>query len=118
MSDAKHTDKHTKTQECVPKRTETHGDLISRKAAIDAMGERPIVWVGFDYEIGQRNQYDMDKLAIETVPPAQPDTTQLAQEIWTKVCLITDTEDANIQHEVIHYGDLKKVFLEVLGWEI
>lgn len=47
-------------------------DMISRAAAIDALGERPMVWTDSDYEIAQRNQYDMDRLAIETVPSAQP----------------------------------------------
>ena len=47
-------------------------DLISRQAAIDALGERPMVWVGSDYELGARNQYDADVLALETVPSAQP----------------------------------------------
>ena len=45
-------------------------DLISRQAAIDALGERPAVWAGSDYEIAERNQWDSDKLAIETVPSA------------------------------------------------
>ena len=49
-------------------------DLISRQAAIDALGERPMVWTDDDhYALGERNQYDMDKLAIETVPSAQPE---------------------------------------------
>ena len=48
-------------------------DAISRQAAIDALGERPMVWVGSDYELGARNQYDADVLALETVPPAQPE---------------------------------------------
>ena len=48
-------------------------NLISRRAAIDALGERPFVWTGGDYELGCVNQYDLDKLAIETVPPAQPE---------------------------------------------
>ena len=48
-------------------------DLISRQAAIDAIGERPMVWVGSDYELGARNQYDADVLALETVPSAQPE---------------------------------------------
>lgn len=61
---------------------------------------------------------DLLEEAVKNQPSAQTDTTLLAQKIWTKVCLITDPEDANIQHEVIHYGDLKQVFLEVLGWEI
>lgn len=53
-------------------------DLISRKVAIEALGERPIVWTdNDDYVLGERNQYDMDKLAIETVPSAQPDGISL-----------------------------------------
>lgn len=48
-------------------------DLIDRQAAIDALGERPMVWVESDYELGARNQYDADVLAIETVPSAQPE---------------------------------------------
>ena len=50
-------------------------DLISRQAAIDALGERPMVWVESDYELGARNQYDADVLALETVPSAQPEIT-------------------------------------------
>ena len=46
-------------------------DLIDRQAALDALGERPMVWVGSDYGLGARNQYDSDRLAIETLPPAQ-----------------------------------------------
>ena len=49
------------------------GDMIHRQAAIEALGERPMVWVGSDYELGARNQYDADVLALETVPPAQPE---------------------------------------------
>ena len=48
-------------------------DCISRQAAIDALGERPMVWVESDYELGARNQYDADVLALETVPSAQPE---------------------------------------------
>lgn len=48
-------------------------DTISRKAAIEALGERPMVWVESDYELGARNQYDADVLALETVPSVQPE---------------------------------------------
>ena len=49
-------------------------DLISRQAAIDALGERPVVWDEWtnEYSLGQRNQYDSDLLAIETVPTIDP----------------------------------------------
>ncbi len=48
-------------------------DLISRAAALDALGERPVVWSdNDDYTLGARNQYDMDRLALETVPFVPP----------------------------------------------
>jgi len=47
------------------------GNLIDRQDAIDALGERPYLWTGGDYELGCVNQYDSDRLAIETVQPAQ-----------------------------------------------
>lgn len=53
--------------------TNMKDDTISRAAALDALGERPVVWSdNDDYTLGERNQYDMDRLAIETVPSAQP----------------------------------------------
>lgn len=56
-------------------------DLISRQAAIEALGERPIVWDEWtdEWTLGQRKQYDIDKLAIETVPSAQID------QLWIPV---------------------------------
>lgn len=56
-------------------------DLIDRYAAIDALGERPIVWTDDNqYALGERNQYDIDRLAIETLPPAQPD-----RSLWFRI---------------------------------
>jgi hypothetical protein len=49
-------------------------DCISRADALEALGEEPPVWTGSDYELGQRNQYDLDRLHLELVPSAQPKT--------------------------------------------
>ena len=57
-------------------------DTIYRQAAIDALGERPMVWAESDYELGARNQYDADVLALETVPPAQPDLSAYSDKLW------------------------------------
>jgi hypothetical protein len=48
-------------------------DLISRQAAIDAFGERPLVWDEWtdEFAVGLRNQYDYDVAAIKSLPPAQ-----------------------------------------------
>lgn len=57
-------------------------DLISRQAAIDALGERPMVWTDDDqYTLGERNQYDIDRLAIETLPSAQPEQRYTEEEL-------------------------------------
>ena len=56
-------------------------DCISRKAAIEALGERPMVWIGSDYELGAKNQYDADVLALKTVPSAQPYTDEDIQKL-------------------------------------
>ena len=48
-------------------------DLISRQAAIEALGERPMVLTGGDYELGKQEQYVRNLLAIENVPSAHPE---------------------------------------------
>ena len=56
-------------------------DLISRAAAIEALGERPIVWADDDqYTLGERNQYDIDRLAIGTLPSTQPEPCEYCNE--------------------------------------
>ena len=48
-------------------------DLISRQAAIDALGERPLAWTESEYETGLQNQWEADVDAIKAVPSAQPE---------------------------------------------
>ena len=49
-------------------------DLISRQAALDALGEEPEVWTGKDeYAQGLNNQWWHDVVAIKAVPSAQPE---------------------------------------------
>ena len=44
-------------------------DLISRDAAVKALGERPMVWGDVnEYELGRQNQFDEDYTAIMNVP--------------------------------------------------
>ena len=59
-------------------------ELISRAAALDALGERPLLWTNDNYYVlGERNQYDSDRLAIETVPSAQPPKEIPKRVLWT-----------------------------------
>ena len=48
-------------------------DLISRKLAIEALGEEPMVWNDDDaFALGKRNQWVCDVEAIKGVPSAEP----------------------------------------------
>ena len=51
-----------------------NSDLISRQAALDALGERPLVWDNWtdEYNLGLRSQYDADRNIIESAPAVTP----------------------------------------------
>lgn len=60
--------------------------LIDKQEAIKALGERPLLWTGGDYELGRANQYDADLAALQSTPTVQPSEADLsahglAQEI-------------------------------------
>ena len=48
-------------------------DLISRQAAIDALGEKPLAWTEGEYELGLQNQWQSDVDALNGLPSAQPE---------------------------------------------
>ena len=49
-------------------------DCISRQAAIDALGEKPLVWDDLsDFDLGKAAQWSDDVDAIKALPSAQPE---------------------------------------------
>ena len=50
-------------------------DLISRQAAIDALGEKPLAWTEGEYELGLQNQWQSDVDALNDLPSAQSEHT-------------------------------------------
>jgi hypothetical protein len=64
-------------------------DLISRQAAIDALGDEPEVWSGKDeYELGLNNQWHYDVNALKALPSAKPR--------WIPVTERLPEEDVNV----------------------
>lgn len=57
-------------------------DVISKQAAIDALGERPLAWTESEYETGLQNQWEADVDAIKAVPPAQPEIIRCKDCKW------------------------------------
>lgn len=72
-------------------------DLIYRQEAIAALGERPTLWIGSAYEVGSRNRFDMDRLAIDTVPSVDAIPVRRGKWVYeTKKILVDETDDGPV----------------------
>ena len=59
-------------------------DLISRQAAIDALGEKPLVWDDLsDFDLGKAAQWSDDVDAIKALPSAQPPKEIPKRVLWS-----------------------------------
>ena len=70
----------------MPSAIEQNYDVISRKLAIEALGEEPVVWNDDDaFALGERNQWECDVEAIKGVPSAEPESLSDAymKAVWT-----------------------------------
>ena len=56
-------------------------DYISRQAAIDALGEKPLAWTEGEYELGLQNQWQSDVDALNGLPSAQPEQRYTEEEL-------------------------------------
>lgn len=52
----------------------SNDDCISRRQAIEALGEQPLAWEHGEYEEGLIAKWESDMEAIKNLPPAQPET--------------------------------------------
>ena len=67
-------------------------DLISRQAAIDALGEKPLAWTEGEYELGLQNQWQSDVDALNDLPSAQPEIIHCKEcKFYTEMRLDLDT---------------------------
>lgn len=91
-------------------------DLISRQAAIDVLGERPVVWDEWadEYSLGQRNQYDADKLAIETVPSAQPTLYGYKIELLAYIARVMEKEGVTADYAVRTFDDMSRAIKMII----
>ena len=97
-------------------------DLISRQAAIDALGDKPLAWTEGEYELGLQQQWEADVNAIKALPSAQqwiPCSEKLPEKngrylvtrglkacnsIWNRVY-------------IVNYTDLMGLIAEKIWWE-
>ena len=82
-------------------------DLITRQAALDALGEEPLVWHEDDAgEVAERNQWRRDVAAIKALPSAQP---QRIKGRWIDDGLYSD----NFPHHAWHCSECEESVLEI-----
>lgn len=55
----------------VTEKGEKMNDIISRQAAIDALGDKPLAWTEGEYELGLQQQWEADVNAIKALSSAQ-----------------------------------------------
>lgn len=84
-------------------------DLISRQAAIDALGEEPPVWYDGEDEIAERNQWRRDVTAIKELPSAQPEVIHCCD------CVYYDPEHIEKDGVRYEYKDMTKDAFDILG---
>lgn len=90
-------------------------DLISRADAIDALGERPMVWTDDDqYTLGERNQYDRDRLAIETLPSAQPTLYGYKIEHLAYIARVMEKEGVTADYAVRTFDDMSRAIKMII----
>lgn len=82
-------------------------DLISRDAAVKAIGERPMVWDNWtdEYALGRQNQFDEDYTAIMNVPSEGDilvDLTMLEEErnYWKETALSYERTIAKLEKAI------------------
>lgn len=90
---------------------------ISRQAAIDALGEEPLVWHEDDAgEVAERNQWRRDVAAIKALPSAQrwiPCSKQMPEEKINQ-----NTQDFEFVLCSTTFGDVRPYkFGKPIGWE-
>jgi hypothetical protein len=86
-------------------------DLISRQAAIDALGEEPPVWYDGEDEIAERDQWRRDVAAIEAVPSEEPNPycpmagrrcdTRGKEFVWCLTCPHISEEDRTLVKKAV-----------------
>ena len=88
-------------------------DLISRKMAIDALGEKPLAWVESEYEQGLQNQWERDVDAIKSLPSAQPDREKIDEYLLKIWGLEHPLSSATTTIELRWW--IKKIYEEIFG---
>lgn len=99
-------------------------DLISRQAAIDALGEKPLAWTEGEYELGLQNQWQSDVDAVNGLPSVQPEprwipcSERLPEE--DGLYLVTSREKATAEEFGFDLDDVevRKMRFNEDGWRI
>ena len=82
--------------------------LIRKEDAIKALGEEPMVWTDSDFELADRNRWEMDVEAIKKLQPVPQDemTYEQFKEYCRKRCLSVVTNE--LVEEVHRMNEMRR----------
>lgn len=61
-------------------------NLISRQAAIDVLGDKPLAWTEGEYELGLQNQWQSDVDALKALPSERSEIIRCKDCLMHGVC--------------------------------
>ena len=99
-------------------------DLISRQAAIDELGEKPLAWTEGEYELGLQNQWQSDVDALNGLPSAQPEPhwipcgERLPEEYGEFLVTMTEKAKAKDLGFDIDENYIRKMRYNSNGWQL
>ena len=99
-------------------------DYISRQAAIDALGEKPLAWTEGEYELGLQNQWQSDVDALNGLPSAQPEqrwipvSERLPEEYGEFLVTMTEKAKAKDLGFDIDETYIRKMRYNSNGWQL
>ena len=94
-------------------------DLISRQAAINALGEEPEVWedpytLSDEYTLGRRNQWREDKEAIINLSAAQPTLYGYKIEHLAYIARVMEKEGVTADYAVRTFDDISRALRMII----
>lgn len=89
-------------------------DLISRQAAIDALGDMPMSWADTDAELQAKEDWKIHREALLNLPSAKPTLYGYKIEHLAYIATVMEKEGVTAEYAVRTFDDMERVIKMVI----